>query len=70
LLAIGKHLTSKSKNDLAISLLSFFPDNLEILRKIQNALGDEYTTGILLSDLSLRMTKINKAIYAELVQIR
>ena len=70
LLVIGSHLSNRSKNDLAISLLSFFPNNQNILKKIQEGLGDEYTTEILLIDLTERMTKINKDIYAELIQIR
>lgn len=70
LLDIGGVLNRGSKNDLAISLLSFFPDNKLILKKIQKALGDEYTTDILLSDLTTRITKINQDIYGELIQIR
>jgi ATP-dependent DNA helicase RecQ len=70
ILEIGQVMSSASKNDLALSLLTFFPNNLIILRKIQNRLGDEYTTEILLSGLTTRMTKINQEIYAELIQIR
>jgi ATP-dependent DNA helicase RecQ len=70
LLEIGSIMSSGSKNDLAVSLLTFFPDNPQILKKIQKALGDEYTTEILLSDLTTRITKINQDIYAELIQIR
>ncbi len=44
LLEIGSIMSSGSKNDIAVSLLKFFPDNPKILKKIQKALGDEYTT--------------------------
>jgi len=70
LLEIGSIMSSGSKNDLAVSLLIFFPDNPKILKMIQKALGDEYTTEILLSVLTTRITKINQDIYAELIQIR
>lgn len=70
LLEIGSIMSRGSKNDLAVSLLTFFPDNPQILKKIQKKLGDEYTTGILLSGLTTRITKINQDIYAELIQIR
>jgi ATP-dependent DNA helicase RecQ len=70
LLDIGSIMSNGSKNDLAVSLLTFFPDNPQILKKIQKTLGDEYTTEILLSDFTTRITKINQDIYAELIQIR
>lgn len=70
LLEVGAHLSNGSKNELAISLHSFFPDNQNILKKIQQALGDDYTTKILLIDLTKRITKLNKDIHGELIQIR
>ena len=70
LLEIGSKMSSGSKNDLAVSLLTFLPDNSQILKKIQKALGDEYTTEILLSVLTTRIAKINQDIYAELIEIR
>lgn len=70
LLNIGSVMSNESKKDLAISLLSFFPDNPQILKRIQNTLGDEYTTEILLADLTSRINKVNQTIYDELIQIR
>jgi len=70
LLSIGSEMSKGSKKNLAISLHSFFPDNPSILKRIQNALGDEYTTEILLSDLALRINEINRKIHDELIQIR
>lgn len=70
LLNIGSVMNNESKNDLAISLLSFFPNNRKILKRIQNILGDEYTTGILLTDLTSKINKVNQTIYDELNQIR
>lgn len=70
LLDIGASMSESSKNDLAILLLTFFPDNLQILKKIQKALGDEFTTGILLKELTSRLTKVNQEIHGKLIQIR
>ena len=41
-----------------------------ILKQIQSALGDEFTTELLLSSLNSRLTLLNKSIYGELEQIR
>lgn len=70
LLTIGAVMSAKSKNELAIFLLTYFPDNKIILKQIQGALGDEFTTELLLSNLSSRLTILNKSIYGELEQIR
>jgi ATP-dependent DNA helicase RecQ len=70
LLTIGAVMSVKSKNELAIFLLTYFPDNKNILKQIQSALGDEYTTELLLSNLSSRLTILNESIYGELEQIR
>lgn len=70
LLEIGTQLSLNSKNDLAITLLTFFPDNSTVLMKINNALGDEFTTDLLLSDLTSRITNVNQELYGELIQIR
>ncbi len=70
LLNLGSHLSAGSKIDLAMSLHAFFPGNQNVLRKIQSALEDEYTTGIILTELTTRMTKANQDIYGELIQIR
>jgi len=70
LLTIGAVMSAKSKNELAIFLLTYFPDNKNILKQIQSALGDEYTTVLLLSNLSSRLTIINESIYGELDKIR
>ena len=70
LLSLGCEMSNASKKNLAISLLSFFPDSRNILKRIQNGLGDEYTTEIWLSELAIRVNKINQNIYDELIQIR
>lgn len=70
LLTIGAVMSVKSKKELAIFLLTYFPDNKNILKQIQSALGDEYTTELLLSNLSSRLTILNESIYGELEQIR
>lgn len=70
LLEIGSFMSIKGKNNLAISLLTFFPDNNQILKRIQSALGDEYTTELLLGALTKRIIKVNQDIYGELIQIR
>lgn len=70
LLTIGAVMSAKSKNELAIFLLTYFPDNNNILKQIQSALGDEFTTELLLSNLSSRLTIINENIYGELDKIR
>lgn len=70
LLTIGAVMSPKSKNELAIFVLTYFPDNKIILKQIQSALGDEFTTELLLSSLNSRLTILNKSIYGELEQIR
>jgi len=70
MLVIGKALSFRSKNDLAMALIKIFPDDDHILTRIQNALGDEYTTDILLSKFNNRITAVNKKIYDGLRQIR
>jgi ATP-dependent DNA helicase RecQ len=70
LMNIGSVMSNESKKNLAISLHSFFPGNSQILKRIQNILGDEYTTQILLADLTSRINKVNQTIYDKLIQIR
>lgn len=70
LLLIGIAMSKKSKNELAVFLLTYFSKDIEILKQIQLALGDEYTTEILLSNLNSRLTTINTFIYDELEKIR
>ncbi len=70
LLTLGAVMSPKSKNELAIFVLTYFPDNKIILKQIQSALGDEFTTELLLSSLNSRLTLLNKSIYGELEQIR
>lgn len=70
LLTLGAKMSLNSKNDLAMTLLIFFPDDVTVLKKIQRALGDECTTALLLSDLTSRMTNVNQKLYDQLTQIR
>ncbi len=70
LLIIGSNMSLGSKNELASTLLTFFQNDTIVLRKIQNALNDEFTTEMLLPNLTLRITKINKELHGELIQIR
>lgn len=70
LLEIGSIMSVSSKNDLAVSLLTFFPDNSKALMKIQKTLGDEFTTELLLNNFTSRIKKVNQDIYGELIQIR
>lgn len=69
LMNIGESMSSKSKKDLAMSIISFFPANPEVLRKIQSSLRDEYSTEILLDELNSRINKVNQLIYDKLDQI-
>jgi ATP-dependent DNA helicase RecQ len=70
LLLIGSHMSEKSKRDLAATLLTLFPGNDKILMKIQNALGDEYTTDLLLKQFNKRLIKVNQEIHGRLIQIK
>jgi hypothetical protein len=69
LLAIGATMSLSSKSDLATALLTFFPDNSTMLRKIHNAMRDDFTTGLLLSELTSRLINVNNELYGELIQI-
>jgi len=70
LLLIGVKMKMNCKNNLALTITSFFPEDLKILKQIQTVIGDEYTTDILLGALNSRLSKINQILYAELEQIR
>lgn len=70
LMDLGFAMSNKSKNDLAILLISFFRDDKQMLKRIQASLGDEFTTQILLVDLTTRINNINQTIYDEFIQIR
>jgi len=70
IILIGKEMGMESKNKLTASIISFYPNNKLILKRLNQELADEYTTEILLSGLTLRITEINKIIYGELIQIR
>jgi len=70
LLIIGKEMAMESKNKLTASIISFYPDDKFIVKKLNQELSDEYTTEILLSGLTFRITKINQLINGELIKIR
>ena len=70
LLLIGANMSNKSKNDLAATLLTYFPDNENILMRIQKTLGDEYTTDLMLTQFNNRLTKINHDFHDRLIQIK
>ena len=70
LLIIGREMAMENKNKLAASIISFYPDDNFIVKKLNQNLSDEHTTEILLSGLTLRIKKINQLINGELIQIR
>ncbi len=62
LLAIGAVLNDVNKENLSMSLLSYFPDDQAILDNIQQALGDKHTKNIILARLTSRLIKVNEEI--------
>jgi ATP-dependent DNA helicase RecQ len=62
LLIIGKEMNSQAKNELAIFIISKFPNNSKLLNLIQSSLGDQYTLDKILGNYKERIEAINKTI--------